>query len=207
MIPQNSLTPYLEIGFLQPPDNNTDISSTLDYQLGGIGLNDGSRGLQYQNWKLVVQNPNLSNSSIEVSPVGGSVAFTLSVPYITWGRLSFDQNMSLVIAYVANNQSYLYWYDPTIPGYTSTLLPSYVSNPCVSMDDKRYVSILLGYSDVILAYIKNTDLVVRQQRDRYTVEYVLYANITNIVTSPYVFKIGMNNYERLSFLIRGALYL
>lgn len=176
-----------------------------DWEEGGIGLSDGSQGLQYQVWHLSVQGAG-PTTSVWVDAPNTPLTKLFDLPNVTWARLSFDQNMHPVIAFVANGSPGFWWFDPLIPGTVFTSLPSTVITPCVTMDDKRRQQIIAGNSDVVMAYINNNNLCFRLQRDRYNVEYVWYTNIQNTMANPYVNRIGMTVGYRLLIEVRGALY-
>jgi hypothetical protein len=74
------------------------------------------------------------------------------------------------------------------------------------MDDNRTIEVTHGYSDVIMAYVANNNLCFRQERDRYTIEYVLHADINLLLANAVVWKIGMNYKNRLQLQLIGSLY-
>lgn len=208
-IPGQSLTPTLMWSpFLPPEDSVTIVTATTDIKLGGRALSDGSAGLQVQTWTLSVGNVGLSNSSVSVTDSHGNTTLLFNAPGITWARLAFDQNMHPVVTFFGSLGSGYYWWDPTIPGVTTTYFSSStnITKVCCSMDDNRSRETNLGMSDVIMAYVANNNLCYRQQRDRYTIEYVLYTNITEVIPNAVVWKIGMNSRYRLQMQIAGNLY-
>ena len=207
MIPQGVLAPIPSYNTLLPPDNIiADITFTTDVQLGGIGLSNGNSGLEYQFWYLEVVNPGESNSYIAVSAPNTPWTTIVTTSGITWARLAFDQNMHPTISFMDNTGNHLFWWDPTIPGNAILNLPSYATYPCVTMDDKRNTSTLLGSNDIILGYVGNNDLMYRQERDRYGIEYTLYSNVNTLVANPFLNKIGMDVNYKLQFQIGGQLY-
>lgn len=199
LLPTVIITPYLY------PDN-LDVTPLEDYEEGGIGLSDASQGLQVQAWHLSVQGSGASTSVWLDAPNTPAVQ-QFALPNITWARLAFDQNMHPVISYVDATGPGFWWWDPTIPGVTFTSLPSTIVNPCITLDDKRPIQTLLGNTDVVMAYINGSNLCYRLQRDRYGTEYVWMTNITSLLASPFVNKIGMTSGLRLLLDIRGSLYL
>lgn len=119
----------------------------------------------------------------------------IAIPRMTEISFSFDANMQPAVAFVADGQAYLNWYDNTVPGYVTTTLSADVETPRVTLDDKRHVG-SNGYqvSDVILAYTRGGNLYYRQQRERYTVERLLKEGVTPLI------KIGFNRQLRLQFM-------
>lgn len=204
MMPGNALSPIpIPAGFIYP--DNIPVYNTTDYQLGGIGIADASQGLQVQPWFLELSGTP-TNNNVVISATNTQPTILFSAPDITEISLSFDQNMRPAVAYVSQGNPKFWWYDTTIPGYTIINLTDGITNPRCTLDDKRLREINLGLSDIILAYINNGNLCFRQERDRFTVEYVLYANLDTIISNPSLNKIGMNILERLQFQIFGNLY-
>lgn len=193
------ITPFLY------PDNLTE-DPLIDYQLGGIGLSDPSRGSEYQVWTLAVTGTGVE-TAISVSAPNTPSTQILASPSISWARLAFDQNMHPIISLVDYQGSKLYWWDPLIPGNTYLSLPATANNPCVTLDDKRILETTLGTTDVVLTYVNGSNLVYRLQRDRYGVEYVWYSGINTLIANPFVNKVGLDVEGRLRVDVRGALYL
>lgn len=170
-------------------------TSTIDYEDGGLALNDPSEGLLYQRWRARLFRAGEVDSSVWLDATHIGEFEWLSVPYMTEISFTFDANMRPAVVYVAAGQAYLNWYDTTIPGYVTTTLPAGVVTPRVAMDDKRYVG-SNGYqlSDVILAYVRSGNLYYRQQRDRYQTERLLKVGVTPLI------RIGMSRGLRLQFM-------
>lgn len=206
MIPQRSLVlPPVLSPFLPPDNNSPAVTDLTDVQLGGVALNNGTQGLQVQNWAMEVQG-SLLTTQVWISATTVASTFLFARPNITWARMAFDQNMHPFIAFIDQNGPAFWWYDPTLPGQTFTSLTSDVTNPCCTMDDKRPLETRLGTNDIILSYVRNGTLYYRQQRDRYGTEYVLYTNINVAISNPKLNKIGMGSQYRLMFEINGSLY-
>lgn len=205
MIPDQTLSSQLIYAAYISPDELAE-SDLLSYELGGIALSDATQGLQVQTWTLrgvptggvsdpvdmIVSAPNTPDTTL------------LSLVGVTEISLAFDQNMKPAIAYIQNGSAHLWWYDATIPGYTTVDFPSGVKNPRASLDDKRPLN--LGVSDIIVAYIRDDNLYFRAQSDRFTVEYILQADLSSQIIAPQLYKIGMNKEERFMFYLRGALF-
>ena len=166
-------------------------STGYDYELGGVGLNDPSQGLQVQTWVAyqvgadIIVADEADNETVVTSP--GAVD-SLS--------LAFDQNMQPAIAYEQSGASHLYWFDTTIPGFVTLDFPG-VRTPRLCMDEKRALNI--SQSDIILAYIRDDRLYYRQQRDRFTVERE--PDDTYDATGLRLRNVGMGDNNRLHFLL------
>lgn len=171
------------------------VSKTVDYEDGGIAIQDPSRGLNYQRWKAILRESGRSTSYVLMSAPNTPEFVVASIPNMTEFSFTFDQNMQPTIAYVAGGASYLRWFDSTISGFTVTNLGAGVITPRVTYDDKRTLA-TNGYqtSDVILAYVRDGNLYTRMQRDRYGVEYLQETGVKPLV------KIGFSRGLRLQFM-------
>lgn len=198
MLPLDELSSIAAItGYPDPVKQPGDFF--VDWERGGVALNDTSEGLQFQVWKLTAvkdeENANLRH--LWLSSPNGYAHLLLSAEDITEVALSFDQNMNPFLAYVQDGVSKFYWYDPVLPGMTTTNLPTGSSSPRCTIDDKRPENI--GISDNVLAYIRDGWLRVRYQRDRYLVEYDMAE-----VGEAELVSVAMNKGWRLQFRIRNV---
>lgn len=163
------------------------VTNFVDYEAGGIGIQDPSEGLLYQVWMARLENDHVyisAENTPEYSIFSGSGITEIS--------FTFDQNMRFNLAYVEGGNAKLYWYDSTIPGMTITNFGASVLNPRITMDDKRPSQ--SSSNDIILAYVKSGSLYYRQQRDRFQIERLLRSGVSKLK------KIGMNDKLRLQFL-------
>lgn len=174
--------------FLEPDDIETP-SSLVDYELGGVGLNDSSQGLKVRTWRLRLVG---NDVRINADGVPETTLFTRSG--ITELSLAFDQNMRPYVAFVQNGQSVLRWYDTLAQQQVFLDLAAGTVTPRVCLDDKRPLQV--GASDVILAYVLNGNLYFRAQRDRFEVEYLLQEDV-----GGRLIRVGMNRKYRLQFLL------
>lgn len=174
--------------YLSPDDRLT--SPLVDYEQGGVALNDPSLGLQVRNWTCWW---NGDDGWVYVQPEGGSATQVIQDTAITEVAFSFDQNMNIALAYVTAGVLKFRWYDSLISGFTTTTIGS-ARSPRVSLDDKRPMH--LAESDVILAYISGDSLYYRQQRDRYVTAYFLRDEIEPTVRLR---NLGMSRNLRLQF--------
>jgi len=171
------------------------VTKTIDYEDGGIAIQEPSEGLLYQRWRARLFNAGKDDAFVMLDAREVPEFVWLTVPRMTEISFSFDANMRPTVASVADGQAYLSWYDSAIPDYITTTLAADVLTPRVTLDDKRYVG-SNGYqvSDVILAYTRAGNLYYRQQRDRYTIERLLKTDVTPLI------KIGFNRQLRLQFM-------
>lgn len=174
-LPQHTLSNPTVIGYLLFPDN-ADPSPLMDYELGGVALNDPSQGLRVKTWycKTVIDGvKEITSISIGASDVV-PIVFLVG-DGITEASFAFDQNMNPVVAYMQNGQAKFYWFDTAVSGYVTTVLPAGTRSPKCCLDDKRPSQV--AASDILLFYARGTKLYYREQRDRYLVEYEL-ANVS-----------------------------
>lgn len=205
MLPGHVLSTTLQYGnFLYPDYLYTD--GLVDYELGGKGLSDASTGLMVQVWTAtLVGVPGEAGTSVHVSAPNTPDTLLFQRDGITEISLAFDQNMKPFIAFVAAGQATFWWYDATLPGQKFTDLPVGSSSPKCTLDDKRNLQTLAGTSDILITYIKDDNLYYREQRDRYTIEYLLKADLSTLLLAPRVGKLAMANKERVQFYLYGSL--
>ena len=192
MIPSTPLVVLRPEGIYLAPD---DISPGLlyDYELGGLALEDASEGLEYQNWVCW-----FDGASVRAKPVSdtGNGTVLISITGVT--RLSFalDLDMRPYVAYtLSDGVSRFYWYNPALPAHTTSVYTG-TRTPRVCYDDKRSSSMFT--SDIVIAYLKGSDLCYRQQRDNFTVEYTRY---TDLPLSARLINVGKTTAHQLQFEI------
>jgi len=192
MMPQNILSTSPQYALLLPPDDLA-ISATLDYELGGVALQDSSQGLQVQVWTFTLDTSTGTVSVSAPSTGGPIVLFTQAGTTEISG--TFDQNMNPCVAFMQAGVMNLWWYDPIAHAQVFRSFPGSYSHPHVAMDDKRALETLVGSNDMILAYMNGQTLCTRMQRDRWGMEYVQATIPTGLNFS----KLGMNRGNRLQF--------
>jgi len=175
---------------LLSPDNRDRTDLLLDYELGGVALNDPSAGLQVQPWEAWSDGAHLW---VAPSPGRTPTTLLLTGSGITEVALAFDQNMRATVAYVESGTAKLRWFDTSIGAMTTTSYAG-ATSPMLTLDDKRALSTLTGTSDVLFAYIRAGSVYYRQQRDRFTIERLLGALPPS---STRIDRIGMGANNRL----------
>lgn len=198
MIPENRLSEEALPTTLRYPKNlPTDGLEAFD--MGGVALNDSSQGLLVKAWRAFVVGEDVF---VEADDVPAAHLFSASG--ISTISLTFDQNMNPFVAFTDLSGAKFYWFD-TLEGMTKiTSLPAGSSWPRCSLDDKR--DFASGYSDIILGYIRDGNLVYSQQRDRYTIEYALFPDLNTYIGDPRIREIGMDINYRFQFNCEGAYY-
>jgi hypothetical protein len=196
VIPSNRLSTEPHPADFYDADAIEPANRTTDYELGGIGLNDPSAGLQYQIW-VATYDPDTGDVSLEAPNTVQTVIF--NALEVTELSLAFDQNMRPFFAFVQNGQAKFRWYDTVLGANRITDLdPSDISPRCC-LDDKRELQVTQGNVDIILAYVRNNNLYYRQQRDRYEVEYLLKEEVNGVLL-----RVGMNKEYRLQFYLEAT---
>lgn len=203
MLPTNQLsTRTLESAFLYP-DNIVRKKLTEDYEMGGIAIQDPSKGLQYQAWYCHWRE---EDNAVCIRPLDldeshDTVLF--NEPDVVELAFSFDQNMRWVCATLLIDGLLKFrWYDSAVADYVVTTISGVSAFHC-SHDAKNDLLIQLGYSDVLLTYVKagglSNNLYVRNQRDRFTVEHLLF---TGIPSGVILTNFGMSVKNRMQWRFR-----
>lgn len=188
MLPNNTLATVPVTGEMIWGKGQTT-NLLIDYELGGVGLNDPSQGLMYQIWTGEV----LNLRSIYFSAPNTERTLVYSSSYqITELSITFDQNMHPYAAFMERGFAKMYWFNSSSGQNEVFSLPAGARNPKITLDDKR--SSQESSSDVILAYMQGTTLYVRYQRDRFLIAYPLQAGIDGDLL-----KIGFTDKYRMQF--------
>lgn len=167
----------------------------VDYEYGGIGINDPSAGLRAKVWR-----GDYIDGEIVLSAPGVASVSVLSVPGVKDFSFSFDRNMNVFVTYELEDGSApkFYWFDTTVSGYVTTALPASSITPRCAHDDNR--DLQSDASDIILAYCRAGSLYFRAQRERYLTEHLLSAAAGTVG----LIQIGMNNRWRFQFHLATA---
>ncbi len=155
--------------FLRPDDRARDEQGLLvDYELGGVAIQDPSQGLLARVWKLWVDGVNVRIAPIDAL---GSAVTLFSGVGITEVTLSFDNNSMPIVAYIQGDELKLRWFDlsQSPPQYVTNNFGPGIATPYLAFDDKRPQ--FIGTSDVMLFYVRDRKVWVRLLRERWMVEY------------------------------------
>lgn len=189
MIPDNSLSAVELIAPLLSPDSSA-VSPLIDYELGGVAINDVSQGLQVRPWRCFVEGSTVSLQADSDTPT--TIFTQAGIETISF---TFDQLMRPAFTYVVASEVFLRWYDSLVAAYVTTSFGSAIRDPRLALDDKRRTQYALS-SDIIFAYLRADTLCYRQQRDRFLIEYVLEVGLGPSVRLK---NIGMSRGLRLQF--------
>lgn len=178
----NALAVVPKIGTILPDDNRFPVG-LVSRERGGVALNDPSQGINSYVWTAVADE----TTGKVVLTRDGARSTTLGIfGPLRSISLAFDQNMQPALAYVNfARDCKLYWYDSTVPGYVTLTMPAGARDPCLTFDDKR--TELITGADILLFYTIGTNLYYRQQRERFTVERLIYTGVQGRL-----FHVGMN---------------
>lgn len=167
----------------------------VDYELGGIALQDTSQGLMYQVWKLeLLRDPDSGLVYVYISAPATVRTLLFSRMDITEASFAFDQNMNPFVCFMAGGVATFWWFDTVDLTQKFTDLPAGSTSPKCCLDDKR--GFQLGRSDIVLGYIRSGRLFTREQHDRYLIEYDMGA-----VIPGELMRVGMNSGRRLMFAV------
>lgn len=171
MLPENTTSSYPLPALMISPDDRVT-TALVDYERGGVAIQDVTQGLNYQNWTCYVEGVAIKLKADNAAPIT-----MFERPGVTELSLTFDQNMNPAVAFCTADDMILWWFDSTITDHRFTSFGSGFKNPRITLDDKRME--YSPVSDIIFAYLKyvaatNTySLCYRQQRDRFNTERVL----------------------------------
>ena len=161
MLPDNILSAIpTKSGFLTGYRAN----QLIDYEMGGIAIGDVSQGLQAKQWSCIYEDGAIK------AGYDNNFQTLLTVQDVTALSFAFDINMRPLVAYVANQRSYLWWYDSSQSALVTTEWGD-CTFPFFFFDEKR--SSQSANADVIFSYIKNNTLYMRIQRERFQIEHKL----------------------------------
>jgi hypothetical protein len=175
MLPNGTLSTSPVVSAFQAPRQQVRASAVdglTDYHFGGVALGNASLGLSYQVWTAFC--PDGLNVWMQSPNTPAFVLLAGVAP--VWLALSFDQNSRPFVGYVtAVGTAFFYWFNTLFNQFVTTQLPTtdIYQRIFASIDDLRPQNITA--SDTLLSYVRTGTLFMRQQRDRYTVEYTLGA--------------------------------
>lgn len=188
MLPDSVLsTEVLSAQFCYP--RNIPRAALVDYEYGGVAIQDPSEGLRFQVWR----GDYLENGIVLSAPT--VPAFNaLAVANVDTFGFTFDQNMQPFFCYeLSNGNAFFRWFDGTVPGFVTIQLPDGSRSPRCCVDDNRRTQI--GVSDIILAYCRDEALYFRAQRERFEDEHEL----TTEIGPARLLQIGLNKVNRFQF--------
>lgn len=197
MIPDNVLSTKPVRASLLYPDRFQLASLTEDYEMGGIAIQDPSEGLQYQPWFGYWREDN----AVCLKPgIDGEDIVLFYEPDLFEMSFTFDQNMRWACATQRTDGSFRWrWYDSAVEDYVITEVPEGVTAFHCTHDDKREILVQTGRSDVLVSYIKDRNLYVRNQRDRYIIEHLLAETLPENLR---ITNFGMTERYRVQWRIR-----
>lgn len=170
------------------------------WQWGPVALQDPSQGLLVRLWRARAVDADILLSAPGVAEFV-HYTHTHDIDEVSF---AFDQNGTPHLAFVDTaGDAWLRWYDPTLPGMTTTALAAGTLNPRLTLDDARTFNI--PQSDVILGYAREGLLHYRQQRDRFQTEYTpTQGEEGTYVSANGLRHLSMNSGSRLEFLTDGS---
>ena len=138
----------------------------VDYERGGVALQDPSQGLNVRNWRAFITEEGIWLQSRQAeTPV-----LFLEGEEINQVSLAFGNNMHPVIVYRQLEVVKMSWFDSAIQARVITEYPEILVG-AVTLDDIREG--LEDTSDILFIYIRDEAIFYRQQRDRFGIERFL----------------------------------
>ena len=148
------------------------VQKHIDYEYGPIATQDASKGSMHQIWRARMENQFVYLSAPNVAEF-----ILLDLPGVTEISFTFDQNANVIFAYVQDGLAKLYWFDASIGDYVTTVFGADVLTPRITLDDKRLTQ--RSVSDVLLFYQRDSKLMMRMQRERFSIEHALASGVTD----------------------------
>lgn len=166
-----------KINFAEPRNRLT--KATEEYSLGGIELEDTSKGLQSNIWVSYLG----SDNNIFIKRIDREESIVVfEFPNIDWLSFTFDQNMRPVHSFMSKGKSYIRFYSGT-QFEIKELIGARFPNIILDLYEKEDIP----KSDIVLAYVRDGKLIYTLQRTKFTDE-VIIATDTN---KSMVQKIGI----------------
>lgn len=179
--------------FIPPRDRSK--APLEQWERGGVGLNDATRGLNVYDWRFWAHD---TTGEVRVGVPGivaDTVIYTIDPLPITLSG-SFDTNMQPIIAWWnIYGEAFFRWFDPVASAFVNVALPLGATDLQLALDDVRDAQALAGVTDTILAYMRDGALCYRQLRDRFEVEHEIADDLEDYV----LLQIGMNRARRFQF--------
>jgi hypothetical protein len=190
-MPNNSLSQVV-VRYTWKGAPQNDPTDLVDYEIGGVALNNTTQGLNYQLWTFEAINDTIYVSALNTS---GRIQLLQVGGVIQEITGTFDQNMNPFLAYSYADQWHYWWFDPIVGHMVISDLPTAVTSCKVCLDDRRSWEVI--NSDILLFYTRNGNLYHRRQRDRYTAELLLRESVGgNLV------RVDMNGINRLQIKLQ-----
>lgn len=165
---------------------------TRAFCLGGADIGDTTQGITSFVWQVWTDGASIFLQRTDLS----SPDRVLTDKGITSVSVAFDRNMNLVIAYQAGLESKLWVGHNGLLSGTVTASIKGSQSPMVALDDNRYATD--NTSDVIFAYVKDSTLCCRYQRESYRTEHKLQV----LEGDTTLYRIGMGRDNRFLFLLQ-----
>lgn len=191
MIPDGAVLRAAEEDLL-PPDGQKD-DGLVDYELGGVDIEDTSEGISGYTWHCRVVG-----SSVLIGRDGVPDVELFQRAGITDVSFAFSQSMQPNVAWEqGDGLVWMRWFDSAANEFRIDTFGAGRS-PRLCLDDKRPG--MIDFSDVILAYVTPDDRIVfRAQRERFGVEH----DLGPAGLDGRIVRMGMSARNSLQFVIRS----
>ncbi|WP_201544822.1 hypothetical protein [Psychrobacter sp. H7-1] len=192
MLPNNKIKRARKwLGDLHEPRDRKH-PNTRSFCLGGVDIGDTTQGITNYVWQAWTDGAAIYLQRTDSTRPDR----VLTDKSITSVSVAFTRDMNLVIAYQSGIDSKLW------VGRNGSLVGSIVASirggkdPMVALDDNRYATDIT--SDVIFAYIKDSMLCCRYQREEYRTEHKLQM----LDSDTNLYRMGMGRDNRFLFLLQ-----
>ena len=192
MIPVLSSQPYPSPFSERVNSRNAPL---VDYEAAGPTLGAASSSVAYE-WKA-----ESDGASVWISREGVEPVLVLTDTGITEISLALDQTTNPHIAYVAGGVSKFRYWDALNEVWATMTLAGARSPRCCSDEKTPELS---GDRDLLLTYLRGTQLFVRAQQERFAVEHEQVPDATSaalITSSTRIVTVGMNTGRRLQWAL------
>lgn len=193
MMPLNKLSQItVYYAWRGPPQNDPGL--LIDTDIGGIGLNNNTLGLDVQLWTFTAIDSQVFVSAANTG--GDTLLLTADEGKIEEVLGTFDQNMQPMVAYRVGVQWYYHWFDSVTHGFITSQLPVGTSSCRVAFDDRRKNQ--SPNTDIMIFYTLNANLYMRVQRDRYQIDYLLRESV-----HATLIRVDMNAVNRMQLKMQA----
>jgi hypothetical protein len=190
MLPSDSWSTLPQEAEFLPPHNTKQPDRLTARDAGPIAVNDISQGLRARIWTL-----NYTGGDVVLAGHGA----LFSDAGVTELSLTFDQSGRPFVAYRTSGMVKIWWFDP-IAGENAITDIAMGDQPFCHLDERRPE--LVGISDVLLIYRRGGSIYLRQQRDRFTIEYATpIVDAQNVTIDAW----GLSAGNRMQIEYRAAL--
>jgi hypothetical protein len=176
-------------GTIEGPQGPREGPSQACVSQGPVDELDPSEGFLDYEWRAYFNKPDVFIQNMTTGGPAISIYQRTNIDHLT---LTFDQQGRSAIAFIDGGEVFLRWYDPIAADYVVTNFGP-ASICFLSLDDKRRIQMLGGYTEMVLCYQRGESAFLRLQSERFETEHA-----TPLASVPglKVTNIGLSNVSR-----------